>query len=89
MDQKLEEAKLALAEILNDKESAVNAGPKERPDHNGNPLPRGIVYTKMKRGGMGYIVSMKGIKRKEFGSKQYTQDQLLKQANDYLAENQN
>jgi hypothetical protein len=41
----------------------------------------------MKRGGMGYIVYGKGIKRKEFGSKKFTQNQLLDQAKVYLAGN--
>ena len=75
---------VALAEINKDKTKAVDAGPKDRPDHNGNPLPRGITYSKMKRGNMGYIVSTKEIKRKEFSNKQISLDDLLKQAKAYL-----
>ena len=91
MDQKLQKAKEALANINKDKDKAVN-GPKDRnksPDHNGNSLPAGIIYTTMKNGNDGYIVTCKGITRKEFSNQKQSLDERLNMAKKYYEENKN
>src|SRR3989337_936130 len=83
--QKLQKAKEALANINKDKDKAVN-GPKDRnksPDHNGNSLPAGIIYTTMKNGNDGYIVTCKGITRKEFSNQKQSLDERLNMAKKY------
>jgi len=83
MEEKLELAKKALADMNANKIELINKPIEDRLDHNNNILPNNIVLVKKNNESIGYSINYKN-ERKGFCTKEKTMDEKLELAKQHL-----